>query len=299
MNKRFLLVLLAVSIASLCLSACASGNVPPLPDTLSVQRNIFTVNNRLNEIARSGKLALKQTGVIKYGQFETATYALTFSPPGKIRRLVLLAGCVHGNEPAGLETLLQTAEQIAREPQKYEGYYFDIIPLVNPWGWVYDARYNRDGIDINRDFATLASQEARLIQHSTSGKAYDLVIDFHEDPGAQGFYLYQNAAPDTVLGRKVITAIRDAGYPIEQNVSMVVLKVDDGLIDAPMWSLLYMQATQQLSCPSYFRLDRNSTSFTIETPKNLPWEDRVKMNRMALREILSGLGAADTNAPGK
>ena len=299
MKTRYPFICTLLVTAMLILPACASGNVPPLPDTLTVQRDIFTVTNRLNAIARMGKLALKQTGTIRYGQFETPAYALTFTPPGKVKHLVLLTGGVHGNEPSGVEMLIQTAENIVRQPEKYEGYYFDIIPLVNPWGWVFDTRYNRDGIDINRDFAAFASQEAHLVQSFTQGKAYDLVIDFHEDPSAQGFYPYQNAAPDTAVGRKVIAAVRQATYPIEQNVNMVILKTNDGLIDAPMWSLQYMQVTRQLSCPAYFRLERNAAAFTIETPKNMAWDDRVKMHKIALNEILSSLEPAGKAAPSK
>jgi len=285
-HSVFRLLILTVTLA---LPACAVGNIQPLPESLPIQRNIFTITNRLNEIARSGKLSLKQTGTIKYGQFEAICYALAFSPPGRVRHAVLLTGGVHGDEPAGVEMLLQAAEGIAREPSKYEGYYFDIIPLVNPGGWVFNPRHNRDGIDINGDFASYDSQEARLVQYLTQGKAYDLAIDFHEDSQARGFYIYQYAAPESGTGRKVIAAVRKADYPIEQNISTMMLKTNDGLIDVPLWSLPYMQITRQLSCPAYFRLDRNSAAFSVETPEDLAWDDRVKMHRTALNEILGSL----------
>lgn len=286
-TKRHALIIgIALLLCSFALPSCASGNVPQLPDTLPVKRDIFTVINRLNQVAGTGKLTLKPVGTIRYSQFETSMWALNFKPPDKVKHVVLLTGGVHGNEPAGTEMLLQLAESMSREPEKYDGFYFDIIPLVNPWGWVFDTRHNCEGIDINRDFASFNSLEARLIREFTRGKSYDLVIDFHEDPSAQGFYLYQNAAPDTTVGRRVIAAVRKADFPIEQNVSMVILKTDDGLIDAPLWSLWYMQATRQISCPSYFRLENGSTAFTIETPKNLVWDGRLKMHRVALNEIL-------------
>jgi predicted deacylase len=30
----------------------------------------------------------------------------------------------------------------------------DIVPVANPWGWVYGYRYNGEGEDMNRDFAS-------------------------------------------------------------------------------------------------------------------------------------------------
>jgi hypothetical protein len=77
---------------------------------------------------------------------------------------------------------------------------------------------------------------------------------------------------------------------------MVILKTDDGLIDASLWSLWYMQVTRQLSCPSYFRLENESTAFTIETPKSLAFDGRVNMHRIALGEILGSLAPAAGSA---
>ncbi len=48
---------------------------------------------------------------------------------------------------------------------------FDIVPLLNPWGWSRDVRYNRDGRDINRDFATFTTQEARVFRDLVAGTA--------------------------------------------------------------------------------------------------------------------------------
>ena len=71
-------------------------------------------------------------------------------PAGRYRQIkVLISAGIHGNEPAGAECALRFVEAIARTPEKYKDVAFDIIPLVNPWGWTYDIRFNRAGIDIN------------------------------------------------------------------------------------------------------------------------------------------------------
>ena len=47
------------------------------------------------------------------------------------------------------------------------------------------------GFDINRDFATFNTQEARIIKQLFNDRRYDLMVDLHEDKDARGFYLYQ------------------------------------------------------------------------------------------------------------
>jgi hypothetical protein len=72
------------------------------------------------------------------------------------------------------------------------------------------------------------------------------------------------------------------GYPIEQNIKMVTLKTENGIIDAPMWGLWYMRLTGQLSIANYYRLKNSRFVFTVETPVSLLWADRLKMQQTAV-----------------
>jgi hypothetical protein len=125
-----------------------------------------------------------------------------------------------------------------------------------------------------------------MIQQFMQGKKYDLMIDLHEDPSAAGFYLYQYARPDDNLCRQIITKVIEMGYPVEQNVNMVILKTQNGLIDAPLWGLWYMKLTRQLSITNYCRLNNSTNVFTIETPTRLPMKDRLNMQTYALEMFL-------------
>lgn len=87
-------------------------------------------------------------------------------------------------------------------------------------------------------------QESRIIKKYVDGKKYHLMIDLHEDPDGKGFYMYQYGNPDTSVSRKTIEIIKKMNYPIEQDVNMIMLKTEDGLIDAPMWGLWYMRITK-------------------------------------------------------
>ena len=130
------------------------------------------------------------------------------------------------------------------------------------------------------------SQEARIIAGYLKENRYDLMIDDHEDPSASGFYIYQYAMPSQDLSRKVIAAVRAGGLPIEQNVNMVILKTDDGLIDAPMWGLWYMRATNQIGVPNYSRLYNSDNVYTVETATRLDYEARLTAHQTARQIIL-------------
>jgi murein peptide amidase A len=59
---------------------------------------------------------------------------------------VLVVGCIHGNEPAGIATA-QLLEQ--RSPRGVDLW---IIPVLNPDGRAADTRGNAHGVDLNRNF---------------------------------------------------------------------------------------------------------------------------------------------------
>jgi len=67
---------------------------------------------------------------------------------------------------------------------------------------------------------------------------------------------------------------------------MIVLKTENGIIDAPMLGLWYMRLTGQLSMTNYYRLNNSRTVFTVETPKRLFWKDRLNMQKTAVTMLL-------------
>jgi hypothetical protein len=283
-------LILALCIALLLPLSCASGHKQPFPEAQPVVRDISSIESRLvTAIASNNRLSMKTIGLAIYGHYYAPIWVVSFTPEKAAKYRVLLSGGIHGNEPAGVEIMVQTVEALAKNPQKYENKAFDIIPIVNPWGWSHDIRFNRDGRDVNRDFSNFKCQESTIIRDFVEGKRYNLIIDNHEDPDAAGFYMYQYGNPDTWLSRKLINTIRNMGYPIEQDVSMVILKTKDGLIDAPRWGILYMKLTRQLSITNYFRLNNSDSVYTIETPTRLNWEDRIKIHKTALNMLLDSL----------
>jgi len=282
-------VSIILPILAIVLLSCASGDHEPFAGDTPVVRDLDALAVKLQTLCdQSSLLSLEQAGQVTYDGFGAPVWVVRYRPPGAERR-VLVTGGVHGNEPAGCTWVTELVSVLADRPQLYRNVSFDLVPLVNPWGWNRDIRYNREGRDINRDFASFETQEARILESLFDSEGYDLAIDHHEDPDAGGFYLYQYAKRDTTLSRTVIEEIRKLGYPIEQDVHMVILRTRDGLIDAPGWGLRYMRLTGQLSITNYLRLEHSREVYTIETPTHLPMEDRLRMHRRAFQLIFGGV----------
>jgi len=275
--KPFVCIVLPI----LLLLSCASGHRESFSENTPVSRDLASLQGELETLcAGSQLLELEEIGQVEYGGFSAPIWVIRYRPSGASRH-VLITGGVHGNEPGGTAWVTELIGQIGRNTRNVSDTSFDLIPLVNPWGWSRDIRFNRDGRDVNRDFASFETQEASILKDEFGSQRYDLVIDHHEDPDATGFYLYQYAKRDTKISRKVIAAVRDLGYPIEQDIHMVILRTRDGLIKAPRWGLKYMRMTGQLSITNYLRLNHSEEVYTIETPTHLLMADRLRMHGIA------------------
>lgn len=272
----------------LALLACASGHHEPYGEKLSAVRDLSGIQTNIQTfVSASAYLSVKEIGSVEYDGFKASIWCVSFREQEPISFQVLINAGIHGNEPAGVAYALQLLEQLAKNPHQHASVAIDIIPMVNPWGWVHDVRFNRDGIDINRDFSTFESQEALIIKDFLENRHYDLMLDLHEDPSASGFYVYQYGNEDITIAENLIDTIRNMGYPIEENVNMVILKTKNGIIDAPMWGLRYMRITGQLSLSNYYRLNSSQRVYTIETPTSLSMEDRIIMQKTAVGVLIT------------
>ena len=273
-------------LAFLVLVSCASGGREPFTGAEPAVRDLARFEAELRAaVAGAPGVSLAEAGRVSWEGFESAIWVVHVERPGATKRALVVAG-LHGNEPAGPAWALELVRLLAVDATVYPDVSFDIVPLMNPWGWSRDVRYDRDGRDINRDFATFAAQEARLFRDLVAGRRYDLAIDHHEDPSAKGFYVYQYADRDTRPTRALIDRVRALGFPIEQDVSMVILSVKDGLIRAPRWGLWYMKASRRLSLTNWLRLAGIPKVYTVETPIALTLDDRIRLHRTAFTSLV-------------
>ena len=124
----------------------------------------------------------------RYGQVgDLPLIALTRRTSGPRPRIYLSAG-MHGDEPApplALLSLLQAG-------------FFDeratwfICPVINPEGLTRGTRENARGVDLNRDFKALVSDEIQAqVRWLKAQPNFDVTFCLHEDWEAKGFYLYE------------------------------------------------------------------------------------------------------------
>ena len=125
---------------------------------------------------------------------------------------VLITGGVHGDEPAGVEAILQFLERDNTELLKQ--FSFTVIPCINPYGYVHQTRETCDDIDINRAFETDDVAEVAIVKKALGQTQFSLAIDFHEDYDATGFYLYEGTRDEKYIGPKLAETAKAVG-PID------------------------------------------------------------------------------------
>ena len=127
-------------------------------------------------------------------------------------RRVLLTGGMHGDEPAGVEAVLQFLERDNTPFLKH--FSFSVIPCINPYGYVKNTRETLDGVDINRAFETEDIAEVTIVKKALGQTQFSLTIDFHEDYDATGFYLYEGKRDNKYIGPDLAAVAKGVG-PID------------------------------------------------------------------------------------
>lgn len=287
-KKKILLVFICLAMAA---SGAAGGVYWRVhgreEGPVKVVRNYDALRDRVEALATtSGAMTVQSLGEVRYEGSAWPILMISRAVAQSSKMSVLLTGGIHGNEPAGTEFLLQFAEMLAKDDTFYSDIAFDIVPVVNPWGWVHGRRKNGAGRDLNREFTTFKAPEAILMRDLCGRKQYDLMVDFHEDSHVAGFYFYRLANPDEALCRHMIADVRDAGLPVHDGRVMTLFNAREGIITSPLWTLRFARGIRQLSMSNYFRLEGCPQAFLFETPRRLKMAKRISMYRAVLEALL-------------
>ena len=204
-------------------------------------------------------------------------------------RRVLISGGIHGDEPAGVETICAFMEN-----KLYKNFLndweFTLLPCINPSGFEAGTRNNQDDIDLNRKFKeNQVPREVAFIKNVLD-QPYDLDLELHEDVDSSGYYLYQKDQTTDLssLGRAILDRVESI-HPLNLAEKIEEVPADRGLLsrlsdpDEMEWWPMALYAYTR-GC---------SHVFTLETSPALPMDVRIKAHLLAIQtalEYLEGKG---------
>ena len=203
---------------------------------------------------------------------------------GNPKRALISAG-IHGDEPAGVETICSFLEQ--KEFLNYASQWeLTLMPCINPTGYELATRENHENKDLNRLFKAEASCPEVDFVKNILERPYDLDLELHEDVDTEGYYLYQkDRTPEPgSLGREILDAVERVmelnsageieGMPAERGL---ISRLSDP--DKMEWWPMAIYA--------HFQGCRHC--FTLETSPAFSMETRVEAHLEALRTALESI----------
>lgn len=134
---------------------------------------------------------------------------------GQEKIKVWFQGGLHGDEPAGTETMLFLLDKILNDPTY--SYLLDkitltVVPMANIDGYEKQDRYAANGLDLNRDQVKLMAPESNYLKKAFSDYGAEVAVDFHEyRPFRKEFSL---------LGTHGICSIYDAMFMFSGNLNL-------------------------------------------------------------------------------
>lgn len=257
------------------------------------ERDWQQMEQRFRLMTPSGRVEVRPLGEVSYrqGTFPVHLVRIPALRPGPGTRRVLLVSGIHGTETAGVEALLQLSESIVRSPSRFPEISFDIVPLANPWGWVYGYRYDGEGEDVNRDFASRRTQEARFIEDLMRRDGpFDLVMDLHESKKS-GYFIYQYVPRDEGLGREYVKILAGLGLPRENSYREWIFRARDGILETPAAALPWIAMGRSLSLEQYARMNGVRDSYTVETALWDDFDRRVAVHLRTVQTFVTRLSA--------
>jgi hypothetical protein len=120
-----------------------------------------------------------------------------------------LFGGIHGDEPEGVDALMEFLVLLDQQPDLARGYCLFVYPICNPSGYEDGTRHTRRGRDLNREFWNGSEEpEIVVLQRELVHHAFDGVISLHEDSTCEGVYGYARGA--TIAENLLVPALRAA-----------------------------------------------------------------------------------------
>jgi protein MpaA len=200
--------------------------------------------------------------------------------PKNPHRITYISTGIHGDEPAGAIALRRFVEQDLWPGDTH----FILCPCINPTGLAAVTRENKNGIDLNRDYRSVQTEEVRA--HTAwlrSLPKIDLALHLHEDWEAEGYYVYEvnphNLPP---IAPRIIEAVREM-CPIQGSSKI------DGLwdcVDGIIHPHLKPEDRPQWAEALYMIVNKARETLTFEAPSDFPLLFRAEAHVRALSAAL-------------
>lgn len=226
--------------------------------------------NRLKNIAHSD-IRLYTIGHMHSYAF----YRLLLGKPASSKPNILLTAGVHGDEPAGVEAILQFLERDLTDI--LNRFHILVLPCVNPSGYANNTRENIKGEDINRAFKNEVP-ESTLVKQQLTGRRFDIFLDMHEDYDATGTYFYEGHCDKKWLTPSIAQQAKKIG-PLDGIVDDNDIPIAEGVLQVdPGWA--------ERGFTSYVYAHHTNHAIITETSSNWPMLMRVETHLLALDMIL-------------
>lgn len=129
-----------LAMAAALAAGCGAAARSPSPQSArSAARGVAQTRTAADPLVR-------RTGLLGYSAHRRPITVTELGDPDSPHR-VLVVGCIHGSEPAGIAI----AGELAREAPPADADLW-IVPDLNPDGVAADTRQNGRGVDLNRNF---------------------------------------------------------------------------------------------------------------------------------------------------
>lgn len=198
-----------------------------------------------------------------------------------LHRVYLSTG-IHGDEPAGPMAVLQ----LLKENNWPTGVDIFLCPCLNPTGFTLNRRENEKGIDLNRDYRDLQTNETRGHTEWLRRKPrFDVSLQLHEDWESKGFYIYElNPDEQPSFAKKIISRVAEI-CPIDRSSEIDGWPAENGVIHPDK------DPFQRPEWPEALFLITNKTrlSYTLESPSSFPLETRVAALVKAVHAVLDSV----------
>lgn len=240
---------------------------------------------RLEEAAKATGWTLKYLS--KCGDY-TRPWLQRAALLGNAAPNLYISSGIHGDEISGPMAILK----MVREREFFANFNVTIFPILNPDGLAQNLRGNAEGIDLNRDYRNPKSAEiaSHIETLKTLGK-FDAAMMLHEDFEGIGAYLFElNDALPAGLGHKIAAAM-GRHLPIDTRPEIDEFPASGGVISRDKIVALRGPIEDRPDWPEaiYLSVNHTKVSYTTETPKPFPLEQRIEAQIDAVKTLMAAL----------